>query len=56
MMVSRGTIRAASVVISVAFINPYVLIVCAFGGCYISYVYGLGIRPTIDCIRLNKVF
>jgi ABC-type multidrug transport system fused ATPase/permease subunit len=56
MMVSRGCIRAGTIVVSVAVVNPYVLVVCAFGGVYIKYVYGKGIRPTIDCIRLNKVF
>lgn len=56
MMVSRGVIRSLSIVISVSTVNPYVLIVCGFGGIYISYVYNKGIRPTIDCIRLNKVF
>ena len=56
MLVSRGLIRAISVVISVAVVNPYIVLACALATVYIVYIYRLGIQPTIDSIRLNQIY
>ena len=53
MMVGRGAARTISVVISVAVVNPAIILVAALGLAYCVYVYKVGMQPTINCIRFN---
>ena len=53
MMVGRGAARTISVVISVAVVNPAIILVAALGLAYCVYVYKAGMQPTINCIRFN---
>ena len=51
--VSNGLFRTVSVIITVAVINPYLLIVIFLGGFYMYYIVDLGIMPMVECQRFD---
>ena len=56
MFVTQGILRAGSVVISVAIVNPYILIVAIIGIIYMSYVVRTAMPTMVDAQRFDQQF
>ena len=55
MLVTQGLMRTFSVVISVAIINPYLLIVAFLSLLYMLFIVNKGIDPMIESQKLDMI-